>query len=283
MKSLDRHIARTRSGHAGSWSGQVLRFIAVVGLLAATAASDAGARQQRVVILDTNYPAAMVFADSVWLGRASMETFSIPVESQSLRLVPPDVDAWSIKPVAAGLSDYPRADTVRLSLYFPYHYRVESMPFGARVYVEGARGRDLLGETPLDYSVKEPLQGTFVLERPGYEVMRVDAGDQLWNRASVALRPDQNLAPVSSGPDVSLVSPGRRHTWIDIAALGTALTAGVLAVHFKTKADHRFDRYKETGDPSLRPIVNRFDTYSGVALGVSQAGLGLFALRLILR
>ena len=56
-----------------------------------------------------------------------------------------------------------------------------------------------------------------------------------------------------------------------------------MAVHFKFKADRRYDRYVETGDPALRPAIKRYDTYSGVALGVMQAGAGLFAVRLILR
>ena len=48
-------------------------------------------------------------------------------------------------------------------------------------------------------------------------------------------------------------------------------------------ADNRFDRYQETGDPLLRPTIRTYDTRSAVALGAMQAGVGVFAIRLVLR
>ena len=69
--------------------------------------------------------------------------------------------------------------------------------------------------------------------------------------------------------------------WIDYVAIGTAIAGGILAVHYRTKADNRFDDYNETRDPALKSDVKQLDLYSGVALGAMQVGLGVIAFRLI--
>ncbi|WP_456428600.1 hypothetical protein [Rhodocaloribacter sp.] len=236
-----------------------------------------------VLLLETNDPHAMVFADSVWLGPASKAAFVLPDGARVLRLVPPAADAWSIETLHAPLGDLAPGDTLALRLSFPYYYRVETIPFGASVYGVSRSGRVKLGETPLTYRSDAPLTGELLIDRPGYETVHVEAGAKVWNRYVFALEP---VALASSGdapPEISWQPPKKRRVWIDYVAVGTAVAAGALAVHFKTKADHRFDRYRETGDPALRPTIERFDTYSGIALGVSQVGLGVFAIRLIFR
>jgi len=225
----------------------------------------------------------MVYADSVWLGPASKETFVLSREHKVLRLVPPDVDAWSIKPIIISLVRLKTEDTLSVQMNFPYYYQVESMPFGADVFLKSAVDSLALGKTPLTYASKTPLTGQIVVEHPGFETYEKVAGRQLWNRTVVALKPVSPHLLNLNTPELNWRPPPKRHKWIDYASLGTALAAGALAIHFKTKADHRFDQYKKTGDPSFRHVVNRFDTLSGISLGVSQAGLGLFALRLILR
>jgi len=236
-----------------------------------------------VLRLETNDPHAMVFADSVWLGPASKGVFVLPEGARVLRLVPPAADAWSIESVHAPLGALAPGDTLALRLSFPYHYRVESIPFGASVYFVSEQGRVPLGETPLTYRSDVPLTGELLIDKPGYETARVEAGAKVWNRYVFALTPVAPSSREDASPELSWRPPKPRRAWIDYVAVGTALAAGALAVHFKMKADHRFDRYRETGDPSLRPTIERFDTYSGIALGVSQVGLGVFAIRLIFR
>ncbi len=82
---------------------------------------------------------------------------------------------------------------------------------------------------------------------------------------------------------VVALDPIPRRRWIDAAAVTTALVAGAVAVHFKRKADARYDIYRVTGDPTLRPVIRDYDTKSGVAAGVMQAGVTVFAVRLLRR
>jgi hypothetical protein len=124
------------------------------------------------------------------------------------------------------------------------------------------------------------LTGRIEFSLDGFKPDSVTPGAELWNLHAVDLQPadtDRDAARLA------LSAPSTRKTWIDYVAVGTALAAGALAVHFKFEADRRYDRYRKTGDPDLRPGIKRYDVYSGVALGVMQAGVGLFAIRLALR
>ncbi len=71
--------------------------------------------------------------------------------------------------------------------------------------------------------------------------------------------------------------------WVDYGLVAAATGATVVAIHYKFRADHRADRYIQTGDPALRREVRRLDLKSGVALAAAQVGLGVFAFRLVLR
>lgn len=105
------------------------------------------------------------------------------------------------------------------------------------------------------------------------------AGRQVWNRQVVLLEP---LTPPAATAAMHLVERPRRR-WIDAVALGTAVAAGAVAVHYKFKADRLYDDYLETTDPALRPQIKANDTRSAVALGVMQAGVAVFAVRLVFR
>jgi len=160
---------------------------------------------------------------------------------------------------------------------FPYQYRIDSSPFGARVSVP-AEGGIFLGKTPLVYSTATPLLSALLLERSGYANAEIQPGTDVINRHAVALRLlDQDV------PDdlaVEWAPRSTRNTWITWAAAGLALTGGALAVNFKFKADDQYVTYLETGDPAIKEQVDRLDTYSYVALGAMQVGIGLLAFRL---
>lgn len=245
------------------------------------AANLASAQEQAYLRVETNYPEAILFADSLRLGSAFGQIVSVPSSLRMLRLVPPDVDTWSVAPVSRRV-DLAPGDTASVRIDFPYTYRIESIPFGASVHIESAPG-DLrrIGSTPTLYSSQEPIKGTLLLERPGFAVERIDPGSEVWNRYVVELSPTDELGPTASRVDWS--PPTRHRAWIDYAALGVALAAGAAAIHYKFKADDIYAQYEDTADPSLRSDIKSLDLRSGVALGVMQAGIGVFAIRLALR
>ncbi len=252
----------------------------MLSLVAVTSPSALAQEVAALVELDTNADEAAVFVDGSYLGPASSHRFVVPPGSRELRLVAADGYGWSVPPLTQDLDRTSAGDTIRITLNFPYYYRFESTPGDAEVVLRSRSDGHVLGRTPTTVESSGPLAGTLEFRLDGFESEVLSPGVEIWNFHSV------DLTPTSTGDEVvhlALTPPATRRKWIDYVAVGSALAAGALAVHFKFEADRRFDRYQETGDPDLRPDIKRYDIYSGVALGVMQAGIGIFAIRLALR
>lgn len=245
------------------------------------APSDSLEAQQSVYVrISTNADDAVLFADSALIGSVPSGFVRVPSGTERLRLAVKDVNTWSVPPVEKRL-DAAEGDSVEIDLHFPYHYRIESIPFGAKVHLERGEEWNHLGTTPLLHTTEAPLDGRIVVERPGYAIERVESGREIWNRHVVMLKPSDDLNPTAA--QVNWRPPKKHRAWIDYAALGTAVAAGAVAVHYKFKADDLYSTYEDTADPGLRDDIHAHDVRSGVAFGVMQAGLGIFAIRLVLR
>ncbi len=232
------------------------------------------------VHIDTNFPEALVFADSLLVGGASRMPLTVPAGSRSIRLTAPSSDAWSIAPITRPL-DVAAGDTARVVMHFPYHYRIESEPFGADVFVERLGERLSVGATPLLHRSEAPLEGSILVRRNGYAPQSVPPGKAVWNRHVVHLKRVNARDPATA---LTHSNPPRTHrAWIDYAALGTALAAGAVAVRYKFKADDLADEYERTRDPGLPSRIEAHDFRAAVAFGAMQGGLGIFAIRLALR
>ncbi|NND70038.1 MAG: hypothetical protein HKN43_00505 [Rhodothermales bacterium] len=235
--------------------------------------------EYKVVSVLTNWPAAVVEVDGTTLGPAMQESFLVAAESNTLRLLPPSGGAWTIPPIETAIGGA-TGDTIVVRVDFPYYYKFESAPYDAKIVLANSANGTLLGMTPFVLETDRPLVNDVELQLQGFGTERIRPGDDIWNRYLVELTPlDANRVR----GEMNWTGSKRRRWWIDAAALTTAVTAGAIAVHYKFKADNRFDEFQRTGNPDLRPRIERFDDYSAVSLGVMQAGIGLFAIRLVLR
>lgn len=259
---------------------RVSEYVLIFFSLALVPSVTMGQQGAVVLQLETNVPDARVYADHNLLGTASERYFNIGKGEHEIRLVANDQFSWSIPPVVTRIDSGLAGDTIAVHLDFPYYYRLESTPYNAEVELRDGLVVRPLGLTPSTVESATPLTGVLDFNLAGFKTESVVPGAELWNLYVIRLEPLEETGDVSR---FALSPPSSRRRWIDYASIGTALVAGAVAVHFKFKADRRYDRYVETGDPTLRPTVKRYDTYSGVALGVMQAGAGLFAVRLILR
>lgn len=237
----------------------------------------AAQESSRVVIdLTTNLDDSIVYADSLYLGRAMDGRFEVSATTNKIWLVPPNVDSWSIAPLFAEISAVP-GDTIQLAMYFQYHYKLESIPFDAEVFIEKPGKRTLLGETPLDYKSDMPLRGMLLVSKDGFKPKRFTPGEDLWNQHYVELElEDEALAE-------EYWHPGKRSgRWLNVLVGGAVLASGVAAIRFKSKADSRYDQYALSGDPSLRGGFERYDRYAAISLGTMQAGIGFLAVRFVI-
>lgn len=228
--------------------------------------------QTKTLQVTSNAPAAIVYADGEWLGTVQDGPFRIPASTRQVRVAPGQGDLWSIDPLVFDLTGE-ESDPVRLQARFPYVYRIESDPSGAALTVGDTR----MGATPFRLERPEPLTDVIRVSLDGYVSAESKPGDALWNRVRFELE-RLPVAEDATASGFAIEAPKR--DWISIAATATAFAAGALAIHYRTKADNRFDDYNESGKPSLRSDIKRLDVQSGVALGVMQAGLGVVAIRL---
>lgn len=243
----------------------------------------ASAQEAAWVYIETNESGAHVYADSIHLGTAAQGIFAVQPGEVLLRLTPPQRNSWSMESVeervvaAAG-------DTVSVAMALPFYYRVESVPYGGSVFIEYDDGRQSMGETPLTFSVPEPLNRPVVVDKFGYLPAEIEPGVEHWNRHLVMLERAERVSEEMASAEVPWTPPrSARARWIDYGALGLAVVSAVVAVNYKFRADDLYDEYEQTGDPALRDRITRFDTRSGIALGTMQVGLGIFAIRLALK
>jgi hypothetical protein len=241
------------------------------------ASVPSNAQSFAVVSVESNAADALVYADSLYLGTVAARWFLVPRTATQLRLVPSEGDVWSMAPAAAPL-DFHEADTLHMRIDFPYRYAFKTDPYGALVLLETPDGRAVLGSTPLLHTAPDPLRGMILFQKEGYELKRVAPGEAIWNRHEAELVP---LEVAAIRGDEWVRRP--RGRWLNIALGGAALASGVLAVHFKMKADARYDLYAENGDPRLRGAFERYDRRAVAALGAMQVGVGVLAIRLVLQ
>ena len=262
-------MSSTASHMASGWA----RLLAVFAIGTASLFSVRDSHgQARTLHVDTNAEGAAVYADGNWLGRAVDSPLVLPASAKEIRVLSAGLDVWSVDPLVFDLRDNDNP-VVHLDAHFPNTYRFESNPSGAQVFL----GDQLLGQTPLRLIREQPLEGNVAFVLPGYTSRDIPAGSEIWNFHRVTLTAlETHEEAVSSG----FVVQRARRDWISIAASTTAFAAGALAIHYRTKADNRFDDFNATGKPGLKSDVKRLDVQSGIALGVMQVGIGVVAIRL---
>lgn len=229
--------------------------------------------QSRTLAITSNVSSAHVYLDSQWLGLVSQAPFDIPLNASKVTVMASREGLWSVDPLLFDLSQ--QADgAVSLIASFPYTYRVESIPSGARVFNDSGIQ---LGFTPLQWESVAPVEQEFTVSLAGHAPVTAQPGNEVWNRHMFALVP---LTPGEGVATRGIMSDRPKRRWINKVTLTSALAAGALAVHFRTKADNRFDDYNQTGNQALRDEIRRLDIRSGVALGAMQLGVGVVAIRL---
>lgn len=255
------------------------RSILAVGIVLFLNVGASRAQQHVTVHVQTNDPDATVFADSLRLGRARLGVFRVPASARMLRLIASGGNAWSVDPQVMPLKAA-EGDTVHARLPFPYHYNIETLPFGVAAYLVTNGARKSLGKTPALFITRDAPTGVFVLERAGYRAAQITPGREIWNPYLVSMEPmDTDMADPIGRP----VRPAHKHRWIDYSAAVLAIAGGALAVHYKFKADRLDDQYRKTGNPAERPRIRALDDRSAVSLGVMQAGLVVLAVRFVLK
>ena len=195
-----------------------------------------------------------------------------------------DPAAWNPRRADAAVTLAP-GDTLALALRLPVRTRVETLPLGAALELVREDGtRTALGASPA------------VVDLPPGETARVEAtlDGHYGAEAELPGAPTVSLLlPPVGAPDADPVAllpmrqSTRARTLVDIGIGAATLAAGALAVTYKRRADRLDDEYNSTsalrGDEALRQDILRNDRISTVGLVGMQVGLGVLAVRFMLR
>ena len=197
-----------------------------------------------------------------------------------------DADAWNPRlqerevTLAVG-------DSVRVQLDLPRRLRIETLPIRAEVTRLRTDGtEESLGTAPLTVDLADGENLSLIARLGGYDMTRrtVEADDS--GTVVLLLRPHPETDTEVALLPTERTTRGR--TLADVGIGAAALAAGAVAVHLKFRADDVDDRYRTEGssgygDESLRDEALRLDRLSAVALGGMQVGLGVLAVRFVLR
>ena len=201
-----------------------------------------------------------------------------------------DASAWDPRTDRRRITLPTQPDTVSVALTLPLRYRVESLPLGASVSLEQANGTTReLGIAPLTIDLPTETVGALVGRMTGHAEARLDLTVARATPTALLILPtlggDPDALPVTLLPTER---SQRARIWTDLAIGAATLAAGAVAVYYKSEADAIDDAYRNPmnaarGSDALRDEAARLDRRSLVALGLMQAGVGVLAIRFVLR
>jgi hypothetical protein len=154
---------------------------------------------------------------------------------------------------------------------FVPRYLIQSAPDGADILM----GDSLAGITPSVIRISSPREERPIrLRKEGYELATISLAQV--TRGVIAV--DLSRTWHSGNHRESIFREDEtngKNLRLYITGAATVLS-GVASAYFKVQADNRYDDYLRSGNPALRSETSRLDAASGVALAITQLGLGLF-------
>lgn len=220
---------------------------------------------------------AEVYIGSMLVGTTPLQRHEVRTGKHDLRVVYPRATSWMA---------VSKQETIELAAEQEVRYTFElgsvltlsSKPVGATVLLQNRE----LGVTPLFYRTTDPLIGTLLIRKEGYEPAAIPLAPDYPIPPRIELKPlDSDAA--SKLPDVlpAEYRDGSPPRWMSYAAASTMILSGVLSAYWKDQANHDFDRYTATKDPALLASTKRLDNRSGVAITISHLSFAFLAYLLL--
>lgn len=231
----------------------------------------AGVAQETVqgyLTLQTEHRGLEVRVDGNRVGHTPVRELALAPGPHEVGVENPYRSNWFDRPWTAEVV-VTAGDTAVVDVVFEKSYSVNSQPFGAAVHFE----QELLGETPLFFSLAEDSTGTVRLSREGYVDTSFVIGDSKRRYFNIALVPEQPVTPPEVAADIAPEKQKRSKLPIYLA-VGVSAAAGGLALYFRQKGNERYDQYLSTGDPQRMEAylsdAKRFDRLAAISFGVFQ-------------
>ena len=127
-----------------------------------------------------------------------------------------------------------------------------------------------LGVTPLYVRYAPTLEGNLVIQKSGYDSLRIPSNEIKEGFLRLQLRPaggPEAILPPGDlrGPD--LVATDHWPTYVSGL---TMIISGVTSAYFKDQANKEFDRYLLSKNPASLSTTNKLDREAAISLAISQ-------------
>ena len=213
---------------------------------------------------------ADIYIDSLLVGKSPIKAISVSRGWHRIRAFYPSVFAWNA---------ITKKDSLNVSgsgpneafLMIGAAVRIQSDPPGGIVRYQGSE----LGATPLYTQLPSLITGELVIQKDGYDSLRVSPGEIQHGFLRVQLTPKNESERL---PDVlgvnGRISRDRMMTW---ASGATMIVSGVVSAIMKDRANRHYDAYIQNNDPSDLSATRGFDRGAAATLILSQISFGVLA------
>ena len=216
---------------------------------------------------------ADVYVDSVFIGKSPLTGITLARGTHRIRAFYPSVFAWNAIMMQDSL-EVSGAARQEKRLDIGEVLRIQSDPPGGIVRYGGTE----LGSTPLYTRLPSMVAGDLIIQKDGYDSLRVPVRELHRGFLRVQLSP-KNESGVSSRPsDVLGVNGAIPRDHIVTYASGAAMiVSGVASAIMKDRANRKYDAYLQSNNPADLSSTRSLDRGAAAALILSQISFAILA------
>jgi hypothetical protein len=155
--------------------------------------------------------------------------------------------------------------------------RVQSDPSDGIVRHEGRT----LGSTPLYARLPSPLAGDLMIERDGFDSLRVPLAEIKNGLIRVRLRSRSGVEGSVPGDGLVMNENLATDHWLTYASGTTMIFSGVVSAYLKDRANRHFDAYSLTNNPADLSRTRTLDRQAATALIISEISFAVLAYLLL--
>ncbi len=212
--------------------------------------------------------------DGRTVGFTPLDTLKVSPGRHRLVAIVPDRTSWLDRDWASDIEVRP-GETLKVEIVFERSYSINSVPYGAQVFVNGK----VIGDTPAIVSLPDTASAAdIILTKEGFlpDTLRLNEWSQRLIQVKLTRKPGAAIAVTFSGASAGELQATTKK-WIYISA-GAGVLTGLTALYFKRRADNTYDRYMKAIDPTeierLYNRTKRFDDYAALSFVAFQVSFG---------
>jgi len=252
----------------------VNKFISLGLCIAVSISSELASAQNATAVfsITTKERGLPIFVDGMQVGVTPLKHFSIPAGRHEISVKHVQSESW-LDTDWAEKYDLAAGDTLDVYPVFKRGYMINSIPFGAEVFVDHVQQ----GTTPLVLYLNEGDRSEVELRIKGYENYVTTIDSTSTRRIQITLLKDRDdLLSRKKEQKNSRRSHFRKLATI---AGGMSAASGITAILLKRQADNFYQDYLSASNPQeINSYFNKtgqYDEYAGTAFIVFQISFGL--------